>query len=64
MINPFDDRFVIAGQGTIGLEILEDLPSVDTMIAPVPGRGLIDIKTGVRGGYRQGSQYGKDYRRP
>ena len=41
MINPFDDTFVIAGQGTIGLEILEDLPSVDTVIVPVSGGGLI-----------------------
>jgi len=41
MINPFDDPFVIAGQGTIGLEILEDLPSVDTVIVPVSGGGLI-----------------------
>lgn len=41
MINPFDDPFVIAGQGTIGLEILEDLPSMDTAIVPVSGGGLI-----------------------
>lgn len=41
MISPFDDTFVIAGQGTIGLEILEDLPSVDTVIVPVSGGGLI-----------------------
>ena len=41
MVNPFDDPFVIAGQGTIGLEILEDLPSVDTVIVPVSGGGLI-----------------------
>jgi len=41
MINPFDDPFIIAGQGTIGLEILEDLPSVDTVIVPVSGGGLI-----------------------
>lgn len=41
MINPFDDHLIIAGQGTIGLEILEDLPSVDTAIIPVSGGGLI-----------------------
>jgi len=40
-ISPYNDRFVIAGQGTIGLEILEDLPSVDTIIVPVGGGGLI-----------------------
>ncbi len=41
MVNPYDDPFVIAGQGTIGLEILEDLPQVDTVLAPVGGGGLI-----------------------
>jgi threonine dehydratase len=41
MVNPFDDPLVIAGQGTIGLEILEDFPSVDTVVVPVSGGGLI-----------------------
>ena len=41
MVNPFDDSFVIAGQGTIGLEILENLQSVDTVVVPVSGGGLI-----------------------
>lgn len=41
MINPFDDPFVIAGQGTIGLELLQDLPSLDTVIVPLSGGGLI-----------------------
>lgn len=40
-VNPFDDPHVIAGQGTIGLEILEDLPRVDTVIVPTSGGGLI-----------------------
>lgn len=40
-IHPYDDEEVIAGQGTIGLEILEDLPDVDTIIIPVGGGGLI-----------------------
>ncbi len=40
-IEAFNDPFVIAGQGTIGLEILEDLPNVDTVIVPVGGGGLI-----------------------
>lgn len=40
-IPPFDDELVIAGQGTIGLEILEDAPDVDTMVVPVGGGGLI-----------------------
>ncbi|OCL27019.1 threonine ammonia-lyase [Orenia metallireducens] len=41
IIPAFDDLDVIAGQGTIGLEILEDLPKVDAVIAPVGGGGLI-----------------------
>ncbi|MBQ4151379.1 MAG: threonine ammonia-lyase [Clostridia bacterium] len=40
-IHPFDDDEVIAGQGTIGLEILEQLPSVDAIIVPVGGGGLV-----------------------
>lgn len=40
-INPFDDSHVIAGQGTIGLEILEDVPEVGTVIVPTSGGGLI-----------------------
>ncbi len=41
MIHPFDDDEVIAGQGTIGLEILEQLPDVDAVIVPIGGGGLI-----------------------
>lgn len=40
-IPPYDDELIMAGQGTIGLEIIEDLPGVDTVIAPVGGGGLI-----------------------
>ncbi len=40
-IHPFDDEMVIAGQGTIGLEILEQLPDVDAIIVPIGGGGLI-----------------------
>jgi threonine dehydratase len=40
-IHPFDDPDVIAGQGTIGLEILEQLPETDAVIVPVGGGGLI-----------------------
>lgn len=40
-IHPFDDEDVIAGQGTIGLEILEDVPEVEGIIIPVGGGGLI-----------------------
>ena len=41
LIHPFDDQDVIAGQGTIGLEILDQLPNVDAVIVPVGGGGLI-----------------------
>ena len=41
LIHPYDDRHVIAGQGTIGLEILEDQPDLEAVIVPVGGGGLI-----------------------
>ena len=41
LIPPFDDRNVIAGQGTIGLEIAADLPEVSTVLVPVSGGGLL-----------------------
>ncbi|MGC8873084.1 MAG: hydroxyectoine utilization dehydratase EutB [Chloroflexia bacterium] len=40
-IPPFDDPWVIAGQGTIGLEILDDSPEIDTAVVPLSGGGLI-----------------------
>lgn len=40
MIKPFDDPLIIAGQGTIGLEILEQAPDIDTLVVPVSGGGL------------------------
>lgn len=40
-IHPYDDPDLITGQGTVGLEILEDLPDVDAIIVPVGGGGLI-----------------------
>ncbi|WP_170008272.1 threonine ammonia-lyase [Bacillus fonticola] len=41
MIHPFEDLYTIAGQGTIGMEILAELPDVDAIIVPVSGGGLI-----------------------
>ena len=41
MVHPFDDPHIVAGQGTIGLEILEDSPKVDAVFVPVGGGGLI-----------------------
>lgn len=40
-IHPYDDELVIAGQGTIGLEILEQLPDVEQIVVPIGGGGLI-----------------------
>jgi threonine dehydratase len=40
-IHPFDHRDVVTGQGTLGLEILEQLPDVDTILVPIGGGGLI-----------------------
>lgn len=40
-VHPFDDEDVIAGQGTIGLELLEQLPDLDAVIVPIGGGGLI-----------------------
>ncbi len=39
-VNPFDDPFVVAGQGTIGLEILEERPDITTLLVPLSGGGL------------------------
>jgi threonine dehydratase len=49
LVHPFDDPYVIAGQGTLGLEILEDVPDVDTILVAVGGGGLIaGIATAVK----------------
>ncbi len=40
-VHPFDDPLVIAGQGTIGLEIIEEMPDVEAVIVPIGGGGLI-----------------------
>lgn len=41
MVHPFDDYDVIAGQGTVGLEILNDMPYADTIVVPAGGGGLL-----------------------
>ena len=49
-VPPFDDPYIIAGQGTVGLEIMEDLPDAAAVIVPVGGGGLISgIATAVKG---------------
>ena len=48
-VHAFDDPEVVAGQGTIGLEILEDCPDVETVVVPIGGGGLISgIATAVK----------------
>ncbi len=50
LVHPFDDPVVQAGQGTVGLELVEDVPDVDTVLVPVGGGGLISgIATAVKG---------------
>jgi threonine dehydratase len=49
MIPPYDDDQIIAGQGTCGLEILEDLPDVDLVLSPVSGGGLLSgVATAIK----------------
>ncbi|MFC7213675.1 threonine ammonia-lyase [Saliphagus sp. GCM10025334] len=48
-VHAFDDEYVMAGQGTIGLEILEDCPDVETVVVPIGGGGLIaGISTAIK----------------
>ncbi|MED1468471.1 hydroxyectoine utilization dehydratase EutB [Bacillus salipaludis] len=54
VIEPFDDPYVIAGQGTIGLELLEDIPNLSDVIVPLSGGGLLSgiglaVKSNVPG---------------
>jgi threonine dehydratase len=49
IVPPYNDEQIIAGQGTIGLEILEDLPDVETVFAPVGGGGMISgVATAIK----------------
>jgi threonine dehydratase len=54
LVHPFDDPAVITGQGTVGLEILEDLPDVDTVVVPLGGGGLLSgIASAIKGQHPQ-----------
>jgi len=49
IVPPFNDEKIIAGQGTMGLEILEDLPDVETVLVPVGGGGMISgVATAIK----------------
>ena len=48
-VHPYDDELIVAGQGTIGLEILEDQPDLDVLVVPIGGGGLISgIATAIK----------------
>jgi threonine dehydratase len=50
LVHPYDDPVVIAGQGTVALEILEDVPDADVVLVPVGGGGLVSgIATALKG---------------
>src|SRR5215212_11789153 len=50
LVHPFDSRATIAGQGTVGLEVVEDVPDVDVVVVPIGGGGLIaGVATAVAG---------------
>jgi threonine dehydratase len=50
LVHPYDDPVVMAGQGTVGLEILEDVPDADVVLVQVGGGGLVSgIATAVKG---------------
>ena len=50
LVHPYDDPLVMAGQGTVGLELVEDVPDVDLVLVPVGGGGLVSgIATAVKG---------------
>jgi threonine dehydratase len=49
LVHPYDDPMIIAGQGTVGLEIFSDIPDVDTVLVPVGGGGLsAGVSTAVK----------------
>lgn len=59
LVHPYDDDAIIAGQGTVGIEVVEDLPDVDAVVVPVGGGGLIaGIATAVKALRPRASVYG------
>lgn len=58
-IHPFGDPYVVAGQGTVGLEILDDLPDVRSVVVPVGGGGLVNgIAFAIKGRKPSARVYG------
>ncbi len=61
LIPPYDDPFVMAGQGTATLELLEDVPDLDAVVAPVGGGGLLaGTATAAGGGARPVPAWGAE----
>jgi threonine dehydratase len=54
VVPPFNDELIIAGQGTMGLEILEDLPDVEIVLVPVGGGGML---SGISAAIKLGAQH-------
>jgi threonine dehydratase len=59
IVPPFDDPLIIAGQGTVGLEIVEDWPEVDAVLAPIGGGGLASgVAVAVKGSIPEAHVWG------
>jgi threonine dehydratase len=56
LVHPYDDPFVMAGQGTVGLEMLEDVPDADVVLVPVGGGGLVSGIAAAVSGLRPGAR--------
>lgn len=49
-VHPFDDEHIVSGQGTLGIEMMEDVPDLDCVVVPIGGGGLIaGVATAVKG---------------
>lgn len=60
-VHPYDDEAVIAGQGTLGLELIADVSRLDSMIVPIGGGGLVaGCLIASQGGHRQLEVYGAE----
>ena len=57
-VHPYDDPRIVAGQGTIALEMLQDVPQLDTIVAPVGGGGMMDVIGQIRDGESKIKLYG------
>ncbi|TDQ80982.1 threonine dehydratase [Dongia mobilis] len=62
-VHPYDDPLIVAGQGTIGLELLEQAPEIDVLVAPIGGGGLIGgIATALKARHPEIEIYGAECR--